>query len=267
MTHETRTAGSAAAEAALWGPRARDWADAMEWTFKPLYDEVFERIAVGPGVHLLDVGCGAGLALVIAAELGAAVTGIDATEALLAIARERLPGANLRAGEMEDLRYEDGAFDVVTGFNSFQYAVRPVAALREAKRVARKGGSVVVGVWGRPEETEAAAYLKALGGLLPPPPPGKPGPFALSAEGALAALAAEAGLEPVQEGAVPCPWEYPDLDTTLRGLLSAGPAVRAIKAAGEERVREAVAAAIEPYCLPSGGYRMENRFRYVIASA
>jgi hypothetical protein len=66
---------------------------------------------------------------------------------------------------------------------------------------------------------------------------------------------------------VSCPFEFPDLETALRGLLSAGPAVRAIKTAGEEAVRDAVAVALEPYCLPSGEYRMENRFRYVIASA
>jgi ubiquinone/menaquinone biosynthesis C-methylase UbiE len=44
---------------------------------------------------------------------------------------------------MEELPFADGTFDVVTGFNSFQYASSPVAAVKEAKRVARKGGYVV----------------------------------------------------------------------------------------------------------------------------
>jgi SAM-dependent methyltransferase len=202
-----------------------------------------------------------------AARRGARVTGIDATAALIAIARERIPHGDFRVGEMEALPYAHSAFDVVTGFNSFQYAASPVNALREAGRVARTGAPVVIAVWGKPEDTEAAAYLAALGSLMPPPPPGAPGPFALSQDGALEALVTQAELTPTQVEEVDCLWEYPDEETALRGLLAAGPAVLAIQRSGEDRVREATARAIAPFRTASGGYELKNKFRYLIARA
>lgn len=107
---------------------------------------------------------------------------------------------------------------------------------------------------------------RALGALLPPPPPGAPGPFALPQPGALASLARAAGLQPEAETSVVTVWGYPDEETLLRGLLSAGPAARAIAEAGEARVRDAVLAAVAPYRVPGGAYRLHNVFRYAIAA-
>ena len=259
--------GSAAVQAPLWGARTRDWAEVQEGTVLALYEEVFDRTKLGRGTTLLDVGCGAGRACMIAAQRGARVTGLDATPELLAIARQRVPNAVFELGEMEALPFADDGFDVVTGFNSFQYAADPVRALREARRVARPGGQIGIAVWGLPEETEALGFLKAMASLLPPPPPGAPGPFALSEPEALAAFVRQADLEPLRAGAVPCVWEYADLETALRGNLSSGPAVRAIQIAGEARVRDAVAESLAPFVQADGRYRLLNTFRYLIAQA
>jgi ubiquinone/menaquinone biosynthesis C-methylase UbiE len=74
-----------------------------------------------------------------------------------------VPGAELRSGEIEQLPYANAAFDVVTGFNAFQYAADPIRALREARRVTAAGGAVVIVTWGQPEDCEATAYLKGAG--------------------------------------------------------------------------------------------------------
>jgi hypothetical protein len=66
---------------------------------------------------------------------------------------------------------------------------------------------------------------------------------------------------------VACPWLYPDIETALRGMLSAGPAERAIRASSFERARETVAAAIENYRTETGGYRLNNMFRYLVTRA
>jgi ubiquinone/menaquinone biosynthesis C-methylase UbiE len=84
---------------------------------------------------VLDIGCGPGGFCQLAAEAGASVTGIDASPPLVNIARERVPAARFDIGDMQFLHYEDDSFDLVTGFNTFQYAADPVAALREAGRV------------------------------------------------------------------------------------------------------------------------------------
>ncbi|HBF81055.1 MAG TPA: SAM-dependent methyltransferase, partial [Streptomyces sp.] len=75
------------------GTRARDWAEIQERMLAPLYEAVFDRLEVGAPTRMLSLGCGSGLALLIAASRGAAVTGVDADRERLALARERLgPG-------------------------------------------------------------------------------------------------------------------------------------------------------------------------------
>lgn len=258
--------GSAGVQSDLWGARAREWC-AMEAQMRPLYETVLERVGIGHGSELLDAGCGAGLAAQLAAQRGAVVSGFDATPALLAIAAERVPNGEFAAGDLESLPYGDDAFDAVVGFNSFQYAASPRGALEQARRVARAGAPVVIATWAVPERCEAAAYVAALGPLMPPPPPGAPGPFALSAPGALEGLATEAGLTPVDAAEVSCPWTFADLESALTAMLAAGPAIKAIRSAGEAATRDAVAGAIEPFRQPSGGYAIGSAFRYVVTRA
>ena len=258
--------GTANVQGQIWGTRAKDWADVQESVAVPLFEAVLQEIAVGANTSVLDIGCGSGIFCEMAAKRGAQVSGLDASEPLLTIARERVQAGDFRTGEMEELPYADRSFDVVTGFSSFQFAANPVNALREASRVSRTG-TVVIAVFGKPEESQSTAYIKAMGSLLPPPPPEAPGPFALSADGALEALAVKAGLTPTTVRTVECPWNYPDEKTALRGLLSSGPAIRAIQSKGEDVVRDVILQVISPFKTSSGGYYLTNDFHYLIAIA
>jgi SAM-dependent methyltransferase len=219
------------------------------------------------GMSYLDVGCGAGLAAQLAAERGAQVSGLDASENLLEIARTRVADGDFQVGELESLPFQDGAFDLVTGFNSFQYAANPGAALAEAKRVAKPGALVVVMTWGDPVGMEAASIVAALRALLPTPPPGAPGPFALSDETALRGFATAAGLEPLEVVDVDSPWIYADLATALRGLGSTGVAARARENSSAEAVDGANAKALEPFRQSDGSYRVGARFRCLVTRA
>jgi SAM-dependent methyltransferase len=263
----SRAAGTAQLQGELWGVRADDWAKLQERVFIPLYEHVLHHPDLAQAASNLDIGCGAGLAAQVFARKIKAVAGIDACANFVELARRRVPDGDFRVGEMAALPYADESFDAVTGFNAFQYAASPVNALREARRVAKPGRPVVIATWGPYEECEASGHLKALAALLPPPPPGAPGPFALSDEARARALVREAGLTPVAMADVDCPWSYPDLETALRAMLSAGPAEKAIRASSVERAREAVASAIAPFRTATGGYHMSNKFRYLIARA
>ncbi len=203
----------------------------------------------------------------IAASRGAAVSGFDAADPLLAIARERVPSGTFRLADLEEVPFDDGSFDVVTGFNAFQFASDPVRALAEARRVARKGGQVAVMTWGQPEGMEAAAIVASLRPLLPPPPPGAPGPFALSDETKLRGLAEAAGLIPEDVVDVDCTWRYPDEATALRGLGSSGVAARARGLAGAEAVDDAHRAAIAPFRQADGAFRIGATCRFLVARA
>jgi len=261
------SSGSGTIQGDLWSVRAADYAAVQEPLFAPLYDAVASRRELARAGALLDVGCGAGLAAQTLARTIGHIAGIDACSTFIDIARERLPQGDFVVAEMESLPHADQVFDVITGFNAFQYAASPVRALSEARRVVKPSGWIVVCVWGPPEACDAASHLMALGPLMPPAPAGAPGPFALSQASALEALATEAGLTPVEIFDVQCPWTYADLETALRGMLSAGPVERAIRASGVDKVRRAVADAIAPFYSPPDGYRLANTFRCLLSRA
>ncbi|MFT3837485.1 MAG: class I SAM-dependent methyltransferase [Myxococcaceae bacterium] len=256
---------TSAVQGPLWSERAEEWRRYQENAHLGLFEAVLNELSPGRGARLLDVGCGSGLALERAAARGAAVSGLDASSGQLEQAKARVPAAELKTGDLEALPFDDGAFDFVTGFNAFQYAARPVAALKEARRVLRPGGRLAIASWGAPERCEATPYLNALKSFMPPPPPGAPSPVALSAPGVLESLCRDAGLEAVKSGNLSCAFEYPDTVSALRGLLAAGPAVAAIARGGEGKVQAAVLEALAPYRTSAGGYRLENEFRFVIA--
>jgi SAM-dependent methyltransferase len=258
--------GSASVQGPLWGARAQDWAELTEPVGMPFYEAVFDALGLGPTTHLLDVGCGAGLALQLATKRGATVAGLDAAEGLLDVARRRNPDADLRLGDLEELPFPDGTFTAATSFNAVQYAADPVAALREVRRVLAVGSPLAVLTWGPPERCEMREVLGAIGGLLPPPPPGAGGPFALSAPGALEGLLERAGLRAGTGGDVDTPYVYRDVATAVRAQQASGPAIRAAQYAGDDAVHAALTEVMQRY-RRGDGVRLENVFRYVVARA
>jgi SAM-dependent methyltransferase len=103
MTTQTQQ-GTSGVQGPLWSERADDWAELMEPQMKPAFEAALDALAVGPKTRLLDVGCGSGLALRLAADRGADVTGLDASTGLLVHARRRVPGATIVEGEIESSR-------------------------------------------------------------------------------------------------------------------------------------------------------------------
>lgn len=264
MSSTTQVSGSAQRWGALWGARSRDWAE-TEAQQVPTYEEALRRIGLSSGQSVLEVGCGSGVFLELAARRRAVLAGIDASEALVELARARVPGADVRVGDMEHLPYADASFDVVCGFNSFFFADDMTAALREAARVARPDAAVVLQVWGRPERCGIEAAKAAIGRLLPGPGRAAPPPF--WKPGVLERLAADAGLTPESSFDHAWAYEYADEPALLRSLLSSAPAVIAARASGEQAVRDAIRAAMAPYRTGGGGYRIENEWHYLVARA
>ena len=251
----------------LWGARVRDWGEVQEATLEPVFQEVLQRAAVGPGTRYLDIGCGAGRALQIAAERGADVSALDASGPMLDFARARTPGADLHRGDMESLPFAEATFDVVTAFNALQYAGNPDIALSQARRVLRPGGTIAIVTWGDTETMQAARFNACLRPLMPPPPRNAPHPFNLSDAPALQRFAQGAGLTPGDIFEISAPWIYPDRPTAMRGVLSAGVVVRAMEILGEEVVRNAYGTALEEFRQADGSYRIGASFRCLLATA
>ena len=256
--------GTAKQQGEVWGARADDWASASEPAWNPLFEAVLDGAGVHRGTRMLDVGCGAGGALVLARQCGAEVTGLDGAAALVAIARRRLPGAEIEVGEMEELPFADEHFDVVTGINSFQFAGNLVNALAEARRVCRSNGIVAMLVWGKREDCDLLTkVMPSIFALLPPSPPNSTPPLQLSAPGAIENVMAQAGLMPsISE--LSAALEFADIGVAVRAIMSAS--ARAIMHSGEERVRRSVEDALRSAVQADGSIRLDNRFLLALAT-
>ncbi|MDX1523473.1 MAG: methyltransferase domain-containing protein [Anaerolineae bacterium] len=258
--------GNAAVQGELWGQVPRDWVTIQEPHNKPLFEAMLDGASVDAGTRFLDAGCGGGGASVLAAERGAKVSGIDAAEGLLEIARKRLPTGDFRAGDLEDLPFETESFDAVFAANSVQFPADRLAAVRELGRVCTPEGRIVAGLFGPPEKVALTSIFMATVKALPEPPPGA-GPFALSAPGKLEALFEEAGLKVLERGEVDCPYHYPDFETCWRGYLSAGPSQGAVRAIGQAKLKAAVREAVRDFQQDDGSILIQpNVFVFVVAA-
>ena len=245
-----------------WSAKAPVWVELWAHLAGPAREAVAEATGIGPGTRVLDVGCGSGEFCALAVGRGATAAGIDAAEGMVEIARRRLPDADLRVGPMEELPWPDASFDVVSGFNSFQFAANLVGALREAGRVARPGGLVAICNWALYRELfELFDVLReALAPEAEDEPPGPDRPR-VGEPGVLESLATAAGLEPGAAREVNVPYEAPDQDTLVRALMMEAPG------ADPADVRRVLDGAGERFRRPDGSYRFENRFRFLIATA
>ncbi len=245
------------------GGAGGEWASTEEQQL-PTYQAALDRLAVGAGHRVLEVGCGSGVFLRAAADRGAAVTGVDSSERLVELARGRAPEADVRVGDLQALPFGDDAFDVVAGFNSFFFASDVVAALREAGRVARTGGSVVIQVWGLHGTCDLDAIKPIVRPYFPGFDPSAPPPPDLAAPGALEGLATTAGLKRAETFDVSWVYVYADDDALTRSLLSAGGAATPPERGSRRRRADRV---LEPFRTAAGGYRLENTWHFLIATA
>jgi len=250
----------------LWGTDPQAWADLAEAHNRPLFEAVLQAAGVGPGTRLLDVGCGSGLTLVLAKQRGAIPAGLDVSPGLLRIARGRLPGADLREGDLEALPYPDATFDAVTGVNAFQFAGHPQQALREAARVTRPGGRVVASLFAAPERSQGTVVHEAMSALVPPDRAADHAPYSLSAPGHLEAALADAGLRNTGHGEVACHWRYQTMDDAVKALLCSAGGARAVEAAGQDSVRDVLQRTLAQFQdRQSGVVTLVNAFRWVAA--
>ncbi|MFF0559214.1 methyltransferase domain-containing protein [Streptomyces sp. NPDC020472] len=227
---------------------ARDWAEIQERMLVPLYEAVYDRLDVGAGSRLLGLGCGSGLALLMAAARGARVAGVDRDHARVELARERLPeGVAVTEEPPEDLPY-----DVITAFHATD-GILP--ELRALTRTAQSGTAVVLADWGPPERCATEPVLRVAARLADRgPAPGTD----------LGALVVGAGLRPVGSGRVACPFGYADGASAVRGLLSTGAFDEAVRATEPSQVEKEIEEALAPYVRPDGTVWMPNVFRYVV---
>jgi SAM-dependent methyltransferase len=220
-----------------WGRKAVDFATLSEPANCREYVAVHHRLRVNEADRLIDVACGSGLAVELAAIRGATCAGIDASHRLVAIARDRNPDADIRVGDMHMLPWDDASFDVATSFRGI-WGTTPTA-LREIHRILVPGGRVGLTVWGHIKKSPGAwaltPFRMADSGKLA----NQAAMVSLGRPGAGEDLMAQHGFVDIERVDVPFVWEFTDPETFARALAATGPAYEAIQGVGEAAFIEA----------------------------
>lgn len=169
-------------------------------TMRESGEAVVEALGVGPGLDVLDLGCGDGTTALPAAERGANVLGVDIAENLVAAGNARAQAAglaNLRFEEGDASRLdalEDARFDLIVSMFGAMFAPRPFDTAREMVRVTRPGGRIIMGNWIPGDPTLIARVLQICAAYTPPPPEGFVSPVIWGQEAAVRERFTAAGI-------------------------------------------------------------------------
>jgi SAM-dependent methyltransferase len=141
-------------------------------------ESLVNRIGVGPGLDVLDLGCGDGTTAIPSALAGANVRGIDIASNLVAAGKARaeqhgLSNCTFEEGDASNLLgVDDESFDLLVSIFGAMFAPRPFDTASEMVRVVRPGGRIVMGNWIPGDPTLVAQILRISGSYSPPPPEG-----------------------------------------------------------------------------------------------
>jgi ubiquinone/menaquinone biosynthesis C-methylase UbiE len=114
--------------------------------------EFVDRIGLGTGANVLDAGCGPGHLLAALAARGFRARGLDASPAMVSVARARVTASgfsdlpDVTLGDIENMPFEAAAFDLVCSTGVIEYLQDDSAVLSEFFRVLRPGGYLVLPV-------------------------------------------------------------------------------------------------------------------------
>jgi SAM-dependent methyltransferase len=110
-------------------------------------DLITSSLGIQPRTRVLEVGCGAGAVLSLLEDTRASLAGADFSAPHISIARQFLPGADLRVAEAAELPWSDAAFDAVFSYGVFLYfpdLAYAESVLREMLRMAQPGGPILI---------------------------------------------------------------------------------------------------------------------------
>jgi SAM-dependent methyltransferase len=114
-----------------------------------------QAVGAKPGMRLLDVACGTGVATAAAAVAGANVTGVDFSPAMLVMARSLHPAVRFESADAEELPFADASFDAVVANFGIHHVEHPQRAIAQARRVLRAGGTFAFTFWAAARDNTA----------------------------------------------------------------------------------------------------------------
>ena len=242
----SRLHGMWAAVAPAWGEHAAY----LEARGETLGGRMLDLAELRPGDRVLELACGAGALGIAAAERvapGGEVVLSDVAPAMIEIAAtctkaQGLRNVGTRVLDLEAIDEPDESYDAVLCREGLMFALDPAHASAEINRVLRPGGRFVAAVWGPRERNPwLAIVLDAASAQLgrPVPPPGVPGPFALSDRDRLAEALTGGGFNGVSIEELPVPTQAASTDEWWeRTCALAGPLTTILATLDDEERRE-----------------------------
>ena len=164
------------APATMWGRSGKHYDD-VSYAISDALAHAAQRLDARPGERILDVATGTGWSARNVARTGAAVTGVDISDELLAAARDLsghlTPPIQYRLGDAERLPFDDGAFDGIISTFGVMFAVDQAQAAAELGRVCRSSGRLALATW-TPTGSVAEFFAIVARHSGAPPPPSSP---------------------------------------------------------------------------------------------
>ena len=249
--------------------------------YEPLWQAQLARVqaellalaAPAPGEHVLDLACGTGLVSFESARAVGAngrVLGIDLSGQMVDSAQKRalergFSNVSFARMDAEALVLPDDSFDVALCALGLMYLPNPEQALREARRVLRPGGRMVIAVWGERSRCGWSALFPIVDAEVSSDV--CPLFFGLGQSGALANLCVQERFEVIEQRRIATTLIYVNGDEACNAAFVGGPVALAWSRFSEntrENVRARYLDAIAPW-RHGEGYRIPGEF--VVVSA
>jgi SAM-dependent methyltransferase len=257
-------------EYAGWETAASHYESLFAGATKPYVDPLLEAVRTSPGIHLLDVACGPGIATSRARETGAIATGVDFSPAMIALARSGYADIDFIEADATALPFQDRSFDAVIANFGVHHFEDPARALREFERVLKPLGRLAFTLWATPQQNLAWRVIfdavRAFGTLDVPMPAGNDGRNNVAD---FVELTRRAGFSAVRIRPSEKPWRMPadtDLVTLFeKSTVRMASLIRGQKPEALAAIRRQVAQVIET-CSADGVTLLHTRANIVLAS-
>jgi ubiquinone/menaquinone biosynthesis C-methylase UbiE len=255
---------------AVWEAMAPGWDDRHAYLEKiagAVTERMLEELAPARGDTILELAAGTGVVGFAAASLVGPEGRVIVTDFSMAMvdAAERhakklgLANVECRVLDAERLDLPAEYVDGILCRWGYMLMADPLAALKEARRVLRRGGRLSCAVFAGPDENPWAALPMSVlqeRGHVPPPKPGAPGILALADRTHLRGLFAGAGFSQTRIDDVAFDWSFRDVDDFWEFLTGAAGAIaivlRRLDEAELSEVRNQIAARTAPFTDPDG---------------